>query len=110
MKQETTNEQTARLILLGFKKPYGTTERQEFIGNRWVTISESHGNYTIGQLLTFLPETATQRIRYVATKRAWIVDVDELGRQGRCHRGSYHRELVDALFAAILKLKNIIEI
>ena len=73
MRQETRIEQTCKLILLGFPKPYGTEEHQQLTEDGWVTISETAGNYTIGQLLDFLPATATQHIRYVATKKAWTI-------------------------------------
>lgn len=106
MKQYTTPEQTAKLILIGMPKPYGTTEHQELVNKVWVTVSETHGDYTIGQLLSFLPALASQHVRYVATKRAWIVDVDVLGKDGRCYRGCYHRELIEALYVTIIKLKE----
>lgn len=106
MRQYTTPEQTAKLILMGMRKPYGTTEHQELVNKVWVTVSETHGDYSIGQLLSFLPESASLRIRYVATKRAWIVDVDVLGKQGKCYRGVYYAEFIDALYNAIVKLKE----
>ena len=106
MKQYTTPEQTAKLILIGMPKPYGTIEHQELINKVWVTVSETTGNYTIAQLLSFLPASASLRIRYVATKRAWIVDVDVLGKQGKCHRGVYHTEFIYALYDMIVKLKE----
>lgn len=106
MKQYTNGQQTAKLIELGLPKPYGTIEHQELVDKVWVTVSETHGDYTIGQLLSFLPASASQRIRYVATKRAWIVDVDVLGKDGKCYRGVYYAELVDALFYVIVKLKE----
>lgn len=106
MKQYTTTEQTAKLILIGMPKPNDSTEHQEVVNNVWVTVSVTHGDYTIGQLLSFLPASASQRIRYVATKRAWIIDVDVLGKDGKCHRGVYYAELVDALYNMIFKLKE----
>lgn len=101
MRQCTTPEQTARLIELGFEKPrvfawYVKAIRKEVVCKE----------YSIGELIAMLPESASQRLRYVATKRAWIVDVDVLGKQGRCHRGAYYKELIDALYAMILKLKE----
>ena len=64
-------------------------------------------NYRVDDLLELLPENSSKRIRYVATKRAWVVDVDVLGKSGRskCYRGAYHAELVDALYDMIIKLK-----
>lgn len=65
-------------------------------------------NYGVDDLLELLPENSSKRIRYVATKRAWIVDVDVLGKSGcaKCYRGVYHAELVDALYNMIVKLKE----
>lgn len=109
MKQYTTPEQTAKLIMLGFPKPYGTIEHQELVDKIWVTISETHGDYTIGQLLDFLPTSATQNIRYVATKRAWTISVDVLGRsndsRARCYISPYYPLLINALYDMCVKLK-----
>lgn len=65
-------------------------------------------NYSVDDLLELLPENSSKRIRYVATKRAWVVDVDVLGKSGcaKCYRGVYHAELVDALYDMIIKLKE----
>ena len=65
-------------------------------------------NYRVDDLLELLPGNSSKRIRYVATKRAWIVDVDVLGKSGvgKCYRGIYHPRLVDALYDMILRLKE----
>lgn len=110
MRQETRIEQTCKLILMGFPKPYGTEEHQELTEDGWVTISETAGNYTIGQLLDFLPTTATHHIRYVATKKAWTLSVDVLGKskdaKARCYIGSYYPHLIDALYQMVVTLKE----
>jgi hypothetical protein len=106
MKLYTSESQTVKLILIGMPKPHGTTEHQELVNKGWITVSETHGDYTIGQLLSFLPASASQRIRYVATKRAWIVDVDVLGKDGKCYRGVYYAEFIDALYDMVIKLKE----
>lgn len=110
MKQYTTPEQTAKLILMGFPKPYGTITRQELVDKVWVTVSETHGDYTIGQLLDFLPTSATQHIHYVATKKAWTITVDVLGKsnnpQARCYISPYYPRLIDALYDMVVKLKE----
>lgn len=103
MKQYTTPEQTYKLIELGFKPKVEIKEVQ-------TVDSEIHVYYdcyfTIGELIEVLPESASQRLRYVATKRAWIVDVDVLGKDGKCHRGIYYAELIDALYDMVIKLKE----
>ena len=65
-------------------------------------------NYRVDDLLELLPEKSSKRIRYVATKRAWVVDVDVLGKSGcaKCYRGSYHARLIDALYDMAVKLKE----
>lgn len=64
--------------------------------------------YRVDDLLELLPEKSTKRIRYVATKRAWIVDVDVLGksRVAKCYRGAYRARLIDALYDMVVKLKE----
>lgn len=102
MKQNTTPEQTAKLIELGFEKP-----KMAAPALKWVDGEPTfEPQYTIGELIKMLPKMSSKHIRYVATKRAWIADVDVLGKQGRCHRGAYYKELIDALFDMIVKLKE----
>ena len=103
MKQYTTPDQTAKLIELGFEKPCSIASVEPIYGMGGISIAKA---YSIGELIEMLPEYASQRLRYVATKRAWIFDVDILGKQGRCHRGAYYKELIDALFDMVVKLKE----
>lgn len=65
-------------------------------------------NYRVDDLLELLPENSTKHMRYVATKRSWIVVVDVLGKSGvgKCYRGTYHRRLIDALYYMIVQLKE----
>ena len=107
MKQYTNSEQTAKLILIGMPKPFGTTEHQELVNKVWVTVSETYGDYTIGQLLSFLPASATQRIRRAATKRKWIVEVEVLGKDGKRYICYHYKELIDALYVMIVRLKEV---
>lgn len=97
MKQYLDQQQSAKLIELGLPEP-----KLLYFGNNTI----GHYAYTIGELIEMLPEPASQRLRYVATKGAWIVDIDVLGKQGRCHRGVYYRELIDALYDMVIKLKE----
>jgi hypothetical protein len=90
---------------LGVEKPSSIASVEPIYGMGGISVAKA---YTIGELLSFLPENSSKRIRYVATKRAWIVDVDVLGKSGcsKCYRGTYHAELVDALYDMIIKLKE----
>ena len=102
MKLYTSVSQTAKLIELGFEKP-----KMAAPALKWVDGEPTfEPQYTIGELIEILPESASQRLRYVATKRAWIVDVDVLGKDGKCHRGIYYAELIDALYNMVVKLKE----
>lgn len=107
MKQYTTPDQTAKLTELGFEKPKNRLVKQRFdYSTSSLVVVGEEGEYSIGELIEVLPEYASQRLRYVATKRAWIFDVDILGKQGRCHRGAYYKELIDALYDMVVKLKE----
>ena len=119
MKQCTLNDQTAKLIELGFEKPksIGGYEPTFHVNYEGIEVSEviigADKNapiyaYSIGELIELLPENSSKRIRYVATKRAWIVDVDVLGKSGvgECYRGAYHPRLIDALYDMVVKLKE----
>lgn len=105
MKQYTTTDQTAKLIELGFEKPASIASVEPLYGMGGISVAKA---YTIGELIEVLPENSSKRIRYVATKRAWVVDVDVLGKSGcaKCYRGAYHAELVDALYDMIIELKE----
>lgn len=120
MKQYTTPEQTAKLIELGLPKPKSiwalsrncpSDKQLSYESSLGLTIRVEERfipeyAYSIGELIEMLPESASQRLRYVATKRAWIVDVDMLGKQGKCHRGIYYAALIDALYEMVIKLKE----
>lgn len=105
MKQYTSPEQTAKLIELGFEKPSSIASVEPIYGMGGISVAKA---YSIGELIEMLGVHSSKRIRYVATKRAWIVDVDVLGKSGcaKCYRGVYHAEFVDALYAMIIKLKK----
>ena len=105
MRQYTSSDQTAKLIELGLEKPSSIASVEPIYGMGGICVAKA---YTIGELIELLPENSSKRIRYVATKRAWVVDVDVLGKSGcaKCYRGAYHAELVDALYDMIVKLKE----
>lgn len=105
MKQYLNSEQTAKLIELGFEKP-----KMAAPALKWVDgVPTFEPQYTIGELIEMLPKNSSKSIRYVATKRTWVVDVDVLGKSrcAKCYRGAYHAELIDALYDMIVKLKEV---
>ena len=104
MRLYTSESQTAKLIELGFEKP-----KMAAPALKWVDGEPTfEPQYTIGELIEMLPVNASERIRFVAIKRAWIVDTDVLGKSGvgKCYRGTYHPRLIDALYEMVVKLKE----
>lgn len=89
MKQHTSEEQTAKLIELGFEKPtmknIPTPEGE--INEEW---------YSIGELIKILGVHLSSI--YYITGAFWVVNAEGLERSSE--------ELVDALYDMIIKLKN----
>ena len=103
MKQYTTNEQTTKLIGLGFEKP-----RVLYFGNK--TIGDYA--YTIGELIEMLPKSISHphntllkfylAISFLQSEQ-WYVDYET------CDSALYSvakSELVDALYEMVVKLKE----
>ena len=111
MKQYLNSEQTAKLIELGFEKPKN---------ERWVldVANESTPSiqnivkckdYSIGELLSFLPKSIkVNNLSFTlcihSSNDYWIVEYADIafGPQARL----YKEELIDALFAEIVVLKE----
>lgn len=103
MKQFTTPEQTSKLIELGFEKPRCATIFWR--DNKEVT----EINYTIGELLSFLPKSIEVNGLFFtlcihSSTHYWIVEYADIsfGTQARL----YKEELIDALFAELVILKE----
>lgn len=103
MKQYTSNDQTAKLNELGFEKP-----SPNFYQNG-VTWLKCEGNYSIGELLSFLPENIAKENEMPSTLNIsllngeWCVEyADFLGADFSFHSV----ELIDAIFNMIEKLKE----
>lgn len=112
MKQYLTQEQTAKLIELGFEKPKGwyidgVTNNIKL----YVNIDENPMmfNYSIGELLSFLPENIAKENEMPSTLNVSLMDgewcvqyADFLGADFEfCNT-----ELVDALYDMLVKLKE----
>lgn len=100
MKQYTSNEQTAKLIELGFEKPKGCIT---------IDFTDATGNYSIGELLSFLPKSIKVNDLFFtlcihSSSDYWIIEYADIafGAQARL----YKEELIDALFAEIVILKE----
>ena len=114
MKQYTTSEQTAKLIELGFEKPKGLADAEPSSGI-WVRPA-----YSIGELSEMLPKTIEEEIWWGDEKGkigVWGLVINTLG-VDYLWEVSYERayscaiysdtntELIDALFAVVVKLKE----
>ena len=102
MKQYTSQDQTAKLIELGFEKPtmknIPTPEGE--VNEEW---------YSIGELLSFLPKSIKVndlvfKLCIHSNIASWIVEYADIafGTQARL----YKEELIDALFTEIVILKE----
>lgn len=111
MKQYTTPEQTAKLIDLGFEKPKSIVGHDGYWGYDYA--------YSIGELIEVLPKTIEEEIWWGDEKGkigVWGLVINTLGVE-HLWGVSYERafscaiysdantELIDALFAVVVKLK-----
>ena len=112
MKQYTTNEQTAKLIKLGFKKPNGWYVDGVMNNVKlYVNIDENPMmfNYSIGELIELLPEKINNDTLpdmfgvYIDHNKMWTVDYSNI--LGELY-STYRTELIDALYDMIVKLKE----
>ena len=103
MKQYTTQEQTAKLIELGFGKPKNRLVKQRFdrSTSSWIVVGEE-GDYSIGELIEMLPKIYDSEglsIGYHYVADVWIVRYPT---KILIHK----EELVDSLYEMVVKLKE----
>ncbi|MBO5217489.1 MAG: hypothetical protein J6B41_07080 [Alistipes sp.] len=106
MKQYLTFDQTAKLIELGFEKPSSIASVEPIYGMGGISVAKA---YTIGELLSFLPENIAKENEMPSTLNIsllngeWCVQyADFLGTDFEfCNT-----ELVDVLYDMIVKLKG----
>lgn len=102
MKQYTNEIQTAKLIELGFKKP-------ESIIDAWAHETDIDMEYvyeyaySIGELLSFLPLTIQWTPRVI---RCNVIEYSFETEGSELYYCNAHNELIDNLFAMIVKLKE----
>lgn len=110
MKQYTTQEQTAKLIELGFDRPKFEIEKQLCnIKGQPLLAATIVGYYSIGELIEMLPENVAKENEMPSTLNIslmngeWCVQyADFLGTDFEfCNT-----ELVDALYDMLVKLKE----
>ena len=113
MKQYTTPEQTAKLIELGFEKPksisgYYTKPPYEYdakTNSKIVVYDDTQYPmyaYSIGELISFLPDDGVSDRRLEFDGFHWIVDWDSFD---KIHQ-TMQVELIDALYDMVVKLKE----
>jgi hypothetical protein len=107
MTQYTTTEQTAKLIELGFERPFR---------NEYLHIVEEYGyavnkerNFSIGDLIEMLPQTIKlyYDLSIFSTSQGWWVLYGMIGDgdMWSIEHEVYRDDLIDALYDMILKLK-----
>lgn len=104
MKQYTNQDQTAKLIELGFPKPKHSSSVEEFDGKGWAGHVRVTFNYSIGELIEFLPRRIKVRggLEIVAESDGWLVMHGHDPFDPYCKNA----ELIDALFEYCVKLKE----
>lgn len=100
MKMFTNNEQTTKLIELGFA-PKARIKEVQVIHSR---VKIDHDcNFTIGELLSFLPLTVQWTPRVI---RGNIIEYSFETEGSELYYCNAHNELIDNLFDMIVKLKE----
>ena len=106
MKMYTTSEQTAKLIELGFEKPSSIASVEPIYGMGGISVAKA---YTIGELLSFLPENIAKENEMPSTLNIsllngeWCVEYADFLGADFSFRSV---ELIDAIFDMIVKLKE----
>lgn len=116
MKMYTTSEQTAKLIELGFEKPKNTQYIQRAkarnLHSPFIEFGEPEfeGSYSIGELIEMLDNIPNNNWDFTRTSERIIrVEVHILPKTKKdkyFYRVSYRKELIDALYDMILRLKE----
>lgn len=97
MKQYLNSDQTAKLIEMGFEKPksievYRDGHCVPFVEQRW--------DYSVGELLSFLPTRTYSGSIYIDYNGLWRVGYENTVR----HQSEF--ELIDALYFMCVRLKE----
>ena len=108
MKQHTTDEQTAKLIELGFEKPKSTREMVLKGVIDGVICFAPEKAYSIGELIEMLPKTIEDSLLDDNLSIYTIFDgyqVEYSNILGETYF-SFNVELIDALYEMVIKLKK----
>lgn len=109
MKQYLSREQTAHLMELGFEKPGSIASVEPIYGMGGISVAKA---YSIGELIEMLPTKIEAEVTdeydsgtcYLNIEEGWTISYFN----GWCTVERYTRatELIDALYAMILQLKE----
>ena len=100
MKQYLSSEQTAKLIELGFEKPSSIASVEPTYGMGGISVAKA---YTIGELLSFLPEFVNWTPRVI---RGNVIEYSFETEGSELYYCNAHNELIDNLYDMILRLKE----
>lgn len=103
MKQYTSNEQTAKLIEMGFEKPKNSVECELLKGDWRIGQVGIRKAYSIGELLSFLPLTIQWTPRVI---RGNVIEYSFVTEGSELYYCNAHNELIDNLFDLCVKLKE----
>lgn len=107
MRQYTTPDQTAKLIKLGFEKPCSIASVEPIYGMGGISVAKA---YSIGELIEMLPRTIKlyYDINILCTTQGWWVLYGMIGDgdMWSVEYELYRKELIDALYMMILRLKE----
>ena len=100
----TNSNQTAKLIELRFEKPKKRIVKQRFdrSTSSWIVVGEE-GDYSIGELLSFLPLTIQWTPRVI---RGNVIEYSFETEGSELYYCNAHNELIDNLYDMILRLKE----
>lgn len=111
MKQYTSQDQTAKLIELGFPRPKGWGNKDISNGMSIALYNDGREdfNYSVGELIEFLPTSFSKKDKYFhldifPARAGWFILYATYNRE-ESHR-NFKRELIDALFCACVTLKE----
>ena len=104
MKQYTNQDQTAKLIELGFPESETSRDYDLYIDKSLVNCA-----YSIGELIEFLPTSFSKKDKYFhldifPARSGWFILYATYNKE-EYHR-NFKRELIDALFCACVTLKE----
>ena len=103
MKQYLSPEQTAKLIELGFEKPKSSVECELPKGDWRIGQVGICKAYSIGELLSFLPEFVNWTPRVI---RGNVIEYSFETEGSELYYCNSHNELIDNLFDMCIKLKE----